>query len=169
MTPLDLTNQRFGRLLVVSPGGYIRKCRAWLCRCDCGTEKTIITSNLRGGTTLSCGCLNRELTSARFTTHGLTGTKAIERIYNQARRARILASGGTVSAEDVSLRYATQDGHCFYCRKVLALDQMELDHVVPLSRGGSHTPGNVQLLCRRCNRRKHARCPISFLSEVWAL
>jgi hypothetical protein len=33
----------------------------------------------------------------------------------------------------------------------------ELDHIVPLSRGGSHTPDNVQLLCSRCNMRKGAR------------
>jgi len=30
----------------------------------------------------------------------------------------------------------------------------ELDHVIPLAAGGSHTLDNVQLLCRRCNRDK---------------
>jgi 5-methylcytosine-specific restriction endonuclease McrA len=30
----------------------------------------------------------------------------------------------------------------------------ELDHVVPLSRGGAHTVANVQCACRECNRRK---------------
>lgn len=32
----------------------------------------------------------------------------------------------------------------------------ELDHVVPLSRGGGHVYGNVQLLCRMCNGAKGA-------------
>ena len=32
-----------------------------------------------------------------------------------------------------------------------------LDHVIPLSRGGEHTRGNVRLACMGCNRRKSAR------------
>lgn len=35
--------------------------------------------------------------------------------------------------------------------------QPELDHVVPISKGGSHTWGNVQTLCRRCNALKSDR------------
>ena len=30
----------------------------------------------------------------------------------------------------------------------------ELDHIVPLSKGGEHTPWNTQCLCRKCNRSK---------------
>lgn len=35
----------------------------------------------------------------------------------------------------------------------------ELDHILPLSRGGTHTYANVQCLCRQCNMRKGARMP----------
>jgi hypothetical protein len=41
----------------------------WLCRCDCRTEKRVSQDNLRGGHTLSCGCLRVEAT----TTHGDAG------------------------------------------------------------------------------------------------
>lgn len=34
---------------------------------------------------------------------------------------------------------------------------IEIDHIVPESRGGSADPSNLQLLCRTCNRRKGAR------------
>lgn len=34
-----------------------------------------------------------------------------------------------------------------------------LDHIVPLSRGGTHTKANVQLLCFRCNARKSNKYP----------
>lgn len=38
-TPVrDLTGQRFGKLVVLRPGGYASKQRWWHCRCDCGTE-----------------------------------------------------------------------------------------------------------------------------------
>lgn len=33
----------------------------------------------------------------------------------------------------------------------------QLDHVVPMSRGGAHTPENVECICRRCNVRKGSR------------
>ncbi|MBS1984806.1 MAG: HNH endonuclease [Bdellovibrionales bacterium] len=35
----------------------------------------------------------------------------------------------------------------------------ELDHIVPMSRGGSHTRENVQCLCRACNHAKGASLP----------
>lgn len=44
--------QRFGRLLVLSdePRSHC------LCRCDCGTERLVASSNLRRGFSTSCGC-----------------------------------------------------------------------------------------------------------------
>jgi 5-methylcytosine-specific restriction endonuclease McrA len=52
MKRLDLTGQRFGRLIAVSIAGH----RTWHCRCDCGKESVVHTSNLRAGFTKSCGC-----------------------------------------------------------------------------------------------------------------
>lgn len=59
MKKLDLTGQRFGRLIAVSPTKKGQK-TAWLCRCDCGNEKIIVTASLRNGSTQSCGCLHKE-------------------------------------------------------------------------------------------------------------
>lgn len=42
-----------------------RKRIAWLCRCDCGTEKVVKGEDLRNGDTKSCGCLNDEKRSER--------------------------------------------------------------------------------------------------------
>ena len=54
----DLTGQTFGKLTVVRFAGN-NKCdaRTWLCKCECGTEKTVKGSNLTSGNTKSCGCL----------------------------------------------------------------------------------------------------------------
>ena len=51
---IDLTGQRFGMLTVIKrvPGKYT----TWLCRCDCGKKVEIISGNLRGGISKSCGC-----------------------------------------------------------------------------------------------------------------
>lgn len=38
----------------------------WSCICTCGTERRVKTQSLREGTSTSCGCSHRELTSKRF-------------------------------------------------------------------------------------------------------
>ena len=60
----DLTGKRFGRLLVIKRNGSKNSCAAWLCKCDCGNEKTISSSHLQQGTK-SCGCLSKEIASER--------------------------------------------------------------------------------------------------------
>ena len=76
MRAIDLTGQRFGRLVVLKDDGRTtggRKWPLWLCHCDCGAFTRSITANLRAGATASCGCLQRERTAARDRTHGLSG------------------------------------------------------------------------------------------------
>lgn len=61
----DLTNQRFGRLMVLNKG---KKDKAqhqfWFCKCDCGIIVEVNSDNLRRGLTQSCGCLHSETTHA---------------------------------------------------------------------------------------------------------
>lgn len=64
--PIDLTGQRFGRLVVIEKAGNNKEGRAmWLCRCSCGNERIILGKSLRNGHTQSCGCLNKEINSER--------------------------------------------------------------------------------------------------------
>lgn len=35
--------------------------------------------------------------------------------------------------------------------------KIEVDHILPVSKGGTNDPNNLQTLCRRCNREKHNR------------
>lgn len=58
---INLAGQKFGRLTVLSliDKNKWRNTR-WLCVCDCGKEKIILSSSLRNGDTNSCGCLQKE-------------------------------------------------------------------------------------------------------------
>lgn len=68
---IDLTDQRFGRLIAVRREVVQgRTDTYWFCRCDCGTEKLITAGNLRRGLIQSCGCLHSEITRRRSTRHG---------------------------------------------------------------------------------------------------
>lgn len=42
-------------------------------------------------------------------------------------------------------------------------DAPELDHILPLARGGFHQAGNLWLLCRACNLAKSDRDPLEFV------
>lgn len=45
-------------------------------------------------------------------------------------------------------------GYCPNCGRYVGKDKLEMDHIIPLSKGGWHVIWNVQPLCRRCNQRK---------------
>lgn len=40
------------------------------------------------------------------------------------------------------------------CVKCGTIERLEYDHIIPVSKGGSNTERNIQLLCERCNRQK---------------
>ena len=66
----DLTGQKFGRLTVLSQADNQNGRSRWLCQCECGKQKTILTSSLISGNTKSCGCQSKthrkDLTGQKF-------------------------------------------------------------------------------------------------------
>lgn len=59
---IDLTGQRFGKLLVIKKNGKDKWNRwEWLCKCDCGGDVVVRSNNLRTGNSESCGCVRREI------------------------------------------------------------------------------------------------------------
>lgn len=65
----DKTGDRYGRLVVKSC--FTKDGRThWLCLCDCGKEVVCHARDIKYGKTKSCGCLRKELVSARRKIHG---------------------------------------------------------------------------------------------------
>jgi 5-methylcytosine-specific restriction endonuclease McrA len=83
---------------------------------------------------------------------------------NAKSHARRIKAPGTYTADDVKALMALQRGLCAACRCSIRL-RFEVDHVMPLARGGSNDRKNLQLLCRSCNRRKQAKHPIDFMQS----
>lgn len=68
---IDILGQKFGRWTVVQRNGSMYgNYPAWLCRCECGTEKTVAAYNLIKGRSTSCGCKREETTVKRLYKHG---------------------------------------------------------------------------------------------------
>lgn len=80
--------------------------------------------------------------------------KEIARVQCANRRARKDKAEGRYTRQDVRRMFASQHGLCNGCRCSLA-DGYHVDHIIPLSRGGSNWPENLQLLCPACNCSKH--------------
>jgi hypothetical protein len=57
---IDLTGERYGRLVVVEFDRLQKHKTYWKCVCDCGMTVIATGNNLRSGNTKSCGCLHRE-------------------------------------------------------------------------------------------------------------
>jgi 5-methylcytosine-specific restriction endonuclease McrA len=55
--------------------------------------------------------------------------------------------------------YARDNNTCQYCNRRLPRTDLNLDHVIPRSRGGMSTWENVVCSCHNCNRRKGGRTP----------
>ncbi len=74
------------------------------------------------------------------------------------RRARILGNGGTHTLEDVKRIHDGQKGRCWWCSK-LVKGKYEVDHRIPVAKGGTNGPDNLVISCSACNRSKGARMP----------
>jgi 5-methylcytosine-specific restriction protein A len=53
-------------------------------------------------------------------------------------------------------------GVCYYCRGQTPPNELTMDHIVPISRGGKSTKGNLVPCCRTCNNKKKHLLPMEW-------
>lgn len=155
MRKIELTGRRFSRWTVVEEVDKRGKESYWLCKCDCGVERSVSGNNLRAGKSTSCGCLGLENMLQSVTHHGLSKhplhskwSSMIARCYNPNNK-RYMDYGGrgiTVCEE------WRNDFMSFYTWSIsngwspeLTIDREKND--------GNYEPGN----CRWADRITQAR------------
>lgn len=57
----------------------------------------------------------------------------------------------------------TQKGLCHFCQQPVGADNLTMDHLVPLARGGKSTRGNIVPACQACNKKKQLETPVETL------
>lgn len=86
------------------------------------------------------------------------------RLQTRKRRARKKGNGGEHSTADVLDLLTKQRSKCAECGKSIK-DGYEVDHIMPLSKGGTDNRSNLQLLCKPCNQSKGAKHPIDWAKQ----
>ena len=170
---IDLTGQRFGRLVVIREGERTPQRRIkWLCQCDCGSQVVVDGVSLRRGVSQSCGCLRAELAKRKFTTHGGRSSRiykifhdAKQRCYNQSNPDYQHYGGRGIAICEAWLQdfaifqdWALQSGY----HTGLTLDRMDVD--------GPYSPENcrwVSMKVQQNNKRNNHR--ITFRGETHSI
>jgi 5-methylcytosine-specific restriction endonuclease McrA len=77
--------------------------------------------------------------------------------FDRASKAVRRSAVGRFTADDVLMLLAGQNYQCAatHCRADVS-GGFHCDHIVPVSRGGTSWPDNIQILCPSCNLSKHA-------------
>jgi len=78
---------------------------------------------------------------------GAPAAPAPESIKKEKEKARALR-------DSVWWRNQLAKGECYYCGQTFAKKDLTMDHIVPLSRGGKSSKGNVVVACQPCNSDK---------------
>jgi len=58
------------------------------------------------------------------------------------------------------------EGRCYFCDRRFKPDELTMDHIVPIIRGGKSTKGNVVPSCKECNNKKKHLLPIEWAEYI---
>lgn len=83
--------------------------------------------------------------------------KSNKRASNHTYKARKKNAQGTHTGKDIDIQFRSQRGKCWHCGKKLDPDDYHVDHLTPLSRGGSNAADNIVITCPHCNMSKNDR------------
>jgi hypothetical protein len=159
-----LIGKRFGRLVIIEINRSERKGkqlrRIALCKCDCGTSKYLILSNIKFGTVKSCGCFMHDRVKEACSKHGMSDTLLYgvwmsmkSRCYS-AKNSHYKHYGGrgiSICKEwlenlDEFVSWAQKNGH----KPGLQIDRINND--------GDYSPTNCRFVNRITNSRNKRTC-----------
>lgn len=162
MRKVSYVGQRFGRLIALERfvefnARANKNVTYYKCKCDCGNSTTVRYSNLKNGCTNSCGCIKREIITARKIPDDLIRLHEIGRYYRRNAKVRniewLLSSKELESLVQKPCYYCgISDGTCGY----IGVDRVD--------NSQAYTKDNCVPCCKRCNQGKNDMTLEEFVS-----
>jgi hypothetical protein len=178
--------ERYGRLLVTSHAGKdARNKHLWLCKCDCGNEKVVVSGNLSSGKSKSCGCLLSEFLKRKGNQYGLYENREhailkVQYSHLKRRNNKIDSNAKCITFEKF---YTLSKSKCHYCglehSKTLLDRTNETKGAKPLSdtivcvngidrvdNSKGYVEDNVVPCCKYCNTAKNTMSRDEFFKWI---
>jgi 5-methylcytosine-specific restriction endonuclease McrA len=164
---IDETGNRYERLFVLQRANESGAAK-WICECDCGAIKTVTANALRKGHVRSCGCLQKELASARQRKgvgESLWNTTISTYKHGAKRRGH---SWELLREQAITI----MSENCHYCNsrpnnlKVSKWDELLYNGIDRVDNGKGYTPDNCVTCCRVCNYAKGSMSHAEFIEWV---
>lgn len=136
--PADKRRVRINNETVILP--------PYICQCQISFESFLLTNRAKNQTRLLVlGAQNLQDLLELSSACKIHLDDEIDTGNHEVNRTRI--------PEDVQIFVWRRDqGRCVKCG---SRENLEFDHIIPVSKGGSNSARNIQLLCQKCNRTKH--------------
>lgn len=90
-----------------------------------------------------------------------------DKVREYSRKRRALKNGCVSRDSGLIDRLIAESDGCAYCSKGWIFERPTVDHVVPLSSGGQHSPENVAPCCPACNSRKGTKPLLPWLRNTY--
>ena len=163
-----VVGKRYGRLVVLEDNS-VGADRRWLCQCDCGTVKSILSGAIKSGDTRSCGCLRNEASAKRNAKP--QGTSGLNAMYIACRQSASSRSIKFFLSKEEFAGIISQ--RCYWCgvaprprgshRAVGKFTCTDIDRV---DNTAGYIVSNCVACCKQCNVAKNNYTVEDFLE--WA-
>jgi hypothetical protein len=96
-------------------------------------------------------CLRCDIDLSNKKKHAIYCSKTCKSMDHTAKHR---AKSRTLSTARRAEIYHRDNKKCYMCNTALTIEEIELDHIIPIFMGGSSDPSNIATSCRQCNRSK---------------
>ena len=183
---LDRTDMRYGRLTVVEHRGKDhRNKHLWLCDCDCGNNKVVVSDNLSSGKSNSCGCLKSEFLAKKGNQFGLYQDRQeamlkVQYSHLKRRHSKKKMKGAVI---DFDVFKNLSKDNCKYCglehskeiedrlnenkkQKRLSDEVLKINGIDRVDSSIGYTKENSITCCKYCNFAKHTMSEDDFYKWI---
>lgn len=155
----NLCGSQFGRWKVISKADKKGRHAAYLCRCECGTERVVLQTHLLRDISNSCGCSRAGARNYKWTGYGeISGNywDSLRRgaVGAKARRSR-RDRDFTITIEYIWDLFLDQNRTCALTGLILQFGKNQTASLDRINSEEGYVPGNVQWVHKDVNKMKN--------------